>query len=179
MVTLMGNPMTLEGTVPAEGQMAPDFVLRTGLGPDTGYDLSSDAGSVRILNVVPSLDTPVCQVQTKRFNEEAGNLPGVKIITISADLPVAQARWCGAEGVEAVSCASDYYDGNFGRSWGLRITELGVLARGSGDELHPVVAPKPLGGGPEQVELGFFHHSERGRDIDPHHVERLSLDHGF
>jgi thiol peroxidase len=129
MVTLMGNPVTLEGTPPESGRKAPDFVLRTGLGPDTGYDLSSDAGKVRILNVVPSLDTPVCQIQTKRFNQEAAGLPNVKILTISADLPVAQARWCGAEGIDGVSFASDYYDGNFGRSWGLRINELGVLAR--------------------------------------------------
>ena len=128
-VTFKGNPLTLLGRTPAVGEPAPDFTVRGGLAPDSAYSLGTDAGHVRILNVVPSLDTPVCSIQTRRFNSEADGLPGVKIVTVSADLPPAQARWCGAEGVKNLRCVSDYYDGGFGRAFGLRIKELGVLAR--------------------------------------------------
>ncbi|MHC4471081.1 MAG: thiol peroxidase [Planctomycetota bacterium] len=128
-VTFKGGPLTLLGSTPEEGQAAPAFTVRTGLGPDSEYTPDTDGGTVRILNVVPSLDTPVCSIQTKRMNEEAGSLPGVKVVTVSADLPPAQARWCGAEGVENVTCASDYFDGSFARGFGLRIKELGVLTR--------------------------------------------------
>jgi thiol peroxidase len=128
-VTFKGGPLTLSGRTPAVGEAAPAFTVRGGLAPDSAYTLETDAGRVRILNVVPSLDTPVCSIQTRRFNHEADGLPGVRIVTVSADLPPAQARWCGAEGVTKLTVVSDYYDGSFGRAFGLRIRELGVLAR--------------------------------------------------
>ena len=100
----------------------------------TGNDLKpvtlADTGSAsRIFSVVPSLDTPVCDAQTRRFNEEADKLGGVKIYTVSCDLPFAQSRWCGAAGVESVVTASDYKDGSFGEAWGVMIDELRIHCR--------------------------------------------------
>jgi len=104
--TLKGNPLTLIGPELKTGDTAPDFTL-------TGGDLKpvslKDTGSnVRIISVVPSLDTPVCDAQTKRFNEEVGKLSGVDVITVSMDLPFAQKRWCGAFGVDKVKMLSDH-----------------------------------------------------------------------
>jgi thiol peroxidase len=79
--------------------------------------------------VVPSLDTPVCDAQTKRFNEEAARLPGVDIITVSMDLPFAQKRWCGAFGVDNVKMLSDHMDGSFGSNYGTLIKELRIESR--------------------------------------------------
>src|SRR5262249_45756131 len=91
--------------------------------------LKDSAGKVRILSVVPSLDTPVCDQQTRRFNEEAGKLPGVEVLTISMDLPFAQKRWCGAAAVTHVRTLSDHREGSFGQAYGTLIKELRLDAR--------------------------------------------------
>jgi thiol peroxidase len=125
-----GNPLTLLGPELKVGAKAPSFTLRRGLAPDSAYTLASDAGKVRLFNVVPSLDTPICDLQTRRFNSEAGKLgERVVIVTASMDLPPAQERWCQAAMVENLITASDYFDHSFGLGMGLRIAELGVLAR--------------------------------------------------
>lgn len=126
-VTLRGNPFTLVGPEIKPGQKAPDFTLLTNdLKP---FTLASSAAKVRILSVVPSLDTPVCDAQTRRFNEEASKLPGVEILSISVDLPFAQKRWCGAAGVDKVTTLSDHRDASFGRAYGTLIKELRLDAR--------------------------------------------------
>ena len=125
-VTLKGNPFTLEGEEVQVGQSAPDFTL-------VANDLSSvslaDTNGVRIFSVVPSLDTPVCDQQTRRFNEELASLPGVSVYTVSADLPFAQKRWCGAAGIDQVVTLSDYRDRAFGANWGTMINELKIDCR--------------------------------------------------
>jgi len=119
--------MTLVGPELKPGDKAPDFSVVDGsLKPVT---LSDTGSSVRIFSVVPSLDTPVCDAQTKRFNEEAASLPGVEIFTVSMDLPFAQKRWCGAFGVDKVKMLSDHKDGSFGASWGTLIKELRIESR--------------------------------------------------
>ena len=126
-VTLRGNPMTLAGPELKVGDKAPDFKL---LGNDMKpVTLADTAGKVRILAVIPSLDTPVCDAETRRFNEEAAQLPGVEILTVSMDLPFAQARWCGAAGVKNVRTLSDYRDRSFGPAYGVLIQELQLEAR--------------------------------------------------
>ena len=130
LITFKGSPLTLLGKQVQPGDKAPDFTVRKGLAPDSEYTLASDAGKTRILNVVPSLDTPVCSLQTRRFNQEASKLSDqAVIVTISMDLPPAQARWCAAEGVENLTMTSDYYDRSFAKAYGLMIEELGLLAR--------------------------------------------------
>ena len=111
-VTMKGNPLTLEGRELNIGDMAPDVVLvNNDLKP---VSLSSYRGKVCIISSVPSLDTPVCDMETRRFNEEAGALgDDVAIITVSMDLPFAQKRWCGAAGVDKVITLSDYGDRSF------------------------------------------------------------------
>lgn len=128
MVTMKGNPLTLLGDELKVGDAAPDFVV---LGNDLSpVQFSSFRGKVCIVSVVPSLDTPVCDSMTRRFNEEAVGLgPDVEILTISMDLPFAQARWCGAAGVERVKTLSDHKDASFGESYGVLIKELRLLAR--------------------------------------------------
>ena len=101
-------------------------MVDNGLKPVT---LGDTGKTVRIFSVVPSLDTPVCDAQTKRFNEEAASLPGVEIYTVSMDLPFAQKRWCGAFGVDKVKMLSDHKDGSFGSSWGTLIKELRIESR--------------------------------------------------
>lgn len=130
LITFKGSPLTLLGKQVQPGDKAPEFTVRRGLTPDSEYTLASDAGKTRILNVVPSLDTPVCDSQTRRFNEEAANL-GDKavVVTISMDLPPAQERWCAATGATDLTMTSDYYERSFGRAYGLLIEELGLLAR--------------------------------------------------
>ena len=123
--TLKGNPFTLIGPELKAGDQAPDFslvdnTLKTVTLKDTG-------NQVRIISVVPSLDTPVCDAQTKRFNEEAARLPGVDILTVSMDLPFAQKRWCGAFGVDRVKMLSDHRDGSFGSQ--LRHLDQGTAHR--------------------------------------------------
>ena len=126
-VTFKGNPVTLLGPKLEVGDQAPDFtVLANDLTPVT---LKDSEGTVRIISVVPSLDTGVCDQQTRRFNEEAANLPDVKVLTISVDLPFAQKRWCGAAGIEHVQTLSDHRDLSFGKAYGVAIKELRLLAR--------------------------------------------------
>lgn len=127
-ITFKGNPMTLVGNTATVGKPAPAF---TAVGNDMKpVDLASHKGKVVILSSVPSLDTPVCDTETRRFNEEAGKLgDGVAVLTISLDLPMAQKRWCGAAGIENVTTISDYKDRSFSQAFGLYIKELGLLAR--------------------------------------------------
>ena len=125
--TLRGNPFTLLGPELKVGDKAPDFeAIDNSLKPVT---LATTGDGVRIFSVVPSLDTPVCDAQTKRFNEEAGKLPDVKIYTVSMDLPFAQKRWCGAYGVDHVKMLSDHRNGSFGEHYGTMIKELRILSR--------------------------------------------------
>jgi thiol peroxidase len=126
--TMKGNPLTLIGTDVKVGDEAPDLeVLDNDLSP---VRLSSFRGKVCIISTVPSLDTPVCDMETRRFNEEAGKLSdNVVILTISMDLPFAQKRWCGAAGVDKVMTLSDHRDAAFGEAYGVLIKELRLLAR--------------------------------------------------
>lgn len=127
-ITFKGNPMTLIGPDLKVGDKAPDFsVVDNGLAPVT---LASSSGKVRIISAVPSLDTPVCDTETRRFNQEAANLPGdVALLTISLDLPFAQKRWCGAAGIDRVTTLSDYQTRSFGKNYGVLIKELMLLSR--------------------------------------------------
>ena len=127
-VTMRGKPLTLTGNEPKVGDKAPDFeVLDTGLSP---VSFGSYQGKVVIISSVPSLDTPVCDLETRHFNEEAGKLgKDVEILTISMDLPFAQKRWCGAAGVTHVKTLSDHRDASFGLAYGVLIKELRLLAR--------------------------------------------------
>ena len=125
-VTLKGNPFTLEGSAVSVGDAAPNFTV---VGNDLSEVSLADTSGVRIFSVVPSLDTPVCDQQTRRFNEEAANLDGVTIYTVSCDLPFAQKRWCGAAGIENVVTVSDYKDRNFGAAYGTMINELKIECR--------------------------------------------------
>jgi thiol peroxidase len=124
---MRGNPLTLIGPELKPGDLAPDFtVTDNNLKPVTLKDTGS---SVRIISVVPSLDTPVCDAQTKRFNEEAAKLPDVEILTVSMDLPFAQKRWCGAFGVDKVKMLSDHRDGSFGTNYGTLIKDMRIESR--------------------------------------------------
>jgi thioredoxin-dependent peroxiredoxin len=126
-VTFKGNPVTLLGSEVKVGEKAPNFtVLANDLSPIT---LEDTKGHVRLISVVPSLDTGVCDAQTRRFNEEATKLDNVKVLTISVDLPFAQKRWCGAAGIENVQTLSDHRDLSFGEAFGVVIQELRLLAR--------------------------------------------------
>lgn len=127
-ITLKGNPMTLVGPELKVGDAAPDVTLAANdLSP---VALSSLRGKVVVLAAVPSLDTPVCDLETRRFNQEAGKLgDGVKVLTISMDLPFAQKRWCGAAGATNVVTLSDYRGAAFGTAYGVLIKEIHLLAR--------------------------------------------------
>jgi thioredoxin-dependent peroxiredoxin len=127
-VTFKNNPVTLLGKEVAVGDTAPEFtVLANDLSPVT---LANSKGKVRLISVVPSIDTGVCSVQTRKFNEEASALGNdVEILTISVDLPFAQARWCAAEGIKNVQTLSDHRDLSFGEAYGVVIKELRLLAR--------------------------------------------------
>lgn len=127
-VTMRGNPLTLIGAELKPGQPAPAFKL-VGAGMKE-VTLDQFKGKVKIISTIPSVDTPVCDAETRRFNEEAGKLPGdVVILTVSMDLPFAQARWCGAAGVDKVTTLSDYRGAHFGEAYGVLIKELYLLAR--------------------------------------------------
>jgi thiol peroxidase len=118
--------MTLAGTALSVGVKFPDFTVATNeLAPFTLADTSGK----RVFLTVPSLDTPVCDLEVRTFNEKAAALPGVGIYVVSKDLPFAQARWCGAAGISAVQTLSDYRDGSFGQATGTYIQELGLLTR--------------------------------------------------
>ena len=127
-VTMKGNPVTLIGDELKVGQPAPDFeVLDNTLKP---VRFSSYKGKICIISSVPSLDTPVCDMETRKFNQMASKLgPEVNILTISMDLPFAQKRWCGAAGVDKVVTLSDHRQAEFGNAYGLLIKELRLLAR--------------------------------------------------
>jgi thiol peroxidase len=125
---MRGNPMTLVGPELKTGQTAPAFTaVGKGLAPVT---LDQFKGKVKIIASVPSLDTPVCDAETRRFNEEASKLPGdVQVLTVSMDLPFAAARWCGAAGVNNVTTLSDWRNAEFGEAYGTLIKELHLDAR--------------------------------------------------
>jgi thiol peroxidase len=127
-ITFKGNPFTLLGPELKVGDKAPDFaVVDNGLAP---VSLANSAGRIRIISSVPSLDTPVCDTETRRFNQEAAGLPGdVVVLTISLDLPFAQKRWCGAAGIDKVTTLSDYRERSFGQNYGVLIKELLLLTR--------------------------------------------------
>jgi thioredoxin-dependent peroxiredoxin len=127
-VTFKGGPLTLIGPELKAGDKAPDFkLIDTGLKPVT---LADSKGKTRLISVVPSIDTPVCDLQTKRFNEEASKLPAhVVVLTVSMDLPFAQARWCGAVKADKVQMLSDYQEHSFGQAYGVLIKELKLLSR--------------------------------------------------
>jgi thiol peroxidase len=127
-VTMRGNPMTLVGPELKPGQQAPNFTLvAKDMKPMT---LDNFKGKVKIIASIPSLDTPVCDAETRRFNEEASKLPGdVQVLTVSMDLPFAAARWCGAAGVNNVTTLSDWRGAKFGEAYGALIKELHLDAR--------------------------------------------------
>lgn len=126
-VTMKGSPLTVLGPERKPGEKLPDFtVVDNGLQPVRAADT---AGKVRIFAAVPSLDTPVCDRETRRFNEAASALGGVEVIVVSTDLPFAQKRWCGAAGVDRVRTLSDYQTGSFGLAMGTLIKDLRLEAR--------------------------------------------------
>ncbi len=125
--TLMGNPITLIGPELKVGDTAPDFqCVDVGLKPVT---LQDTGNAVRIFSVIPSLDTPVCDAQTKRFNEEIVKMAGVEVYTVSMDLPFAQKRWGSAFNVDRVKMLSDHRDGSFGANYGTLIKDLRIESR--------------------------------------------------
>jgi len=128
LVTMKGKPVILVGQAVKVGQKAPDFeVTANDLSP---VKLSSFAGKVCIIASVPSLDTAVCDLETRKFNEKASQLGSdVVVLTISMDLPFAQKRWCGAAGIKNVQTLSDHRDVSFGRAYGVLIKDLRLLAR--------------------------------------------------
>jgi thiol peroxidase len=128
LVTFQGNPLTLVGDKVAVGQPAPDVeLLASDLSP---VKISSFKGKVCLIASVPSLDTPVCDTETRKFNEAASQLGAEAVVlTVSVDLPFAQARWCGAAGVGTVKTLSDHRDVAFGTAYGMLLKELRLLAR--------------------------------------------------
>ncbi|MBN1906158.1 MAG: thiol peroxidase [Deltaproteobacteria bacterium] len=127
-ITMHGNPLTLLGSEVKVGDMAPEATLiDNSLAP---VNISSYRGKVLVISSVPSLDTPVCDIETRRFNKDAEGLgKDITILTVSMDLPFAQKRWCGAAGIERVITLSDHRDASFGTSYGMLIKELRLLAR--------------------------------------------------
>lgn len=127
-VTMKGRPLTLLGPVIKAGDQAPDFTLVDNELRE--LNLKDFESQVLIVSAVPSLDTPVCDMETRRFNTEAASLsPEIKILTVSMDLPFAQKRWCGAAGVDQVMTLSDHRYVSFGMHYGVLIKELRLLAR--------------------------------------------------
>ncbi len=126
-VTMRGKPVTVIGPELKVGDKAPEFqCVDSTMKPAS---LAETGDRVRIFSVVPSLDTPVCDAQTKRFNDEAARLPGVDIYTVSVDLPFAQKRWCGAFGIDRVKMLSDHRDTSFGTNYGTLIKKLRIESR--------------------------------------------------
>jgi thiol peroxidase len=127
-VTFEGNPLTVVGNLPKVREPAPDFeVLANDL---SAVKLSDFQGKVCVICAVPSLDTPVCDTEIRKFNEQAASLgDDVVVLALSTDLPFAQARWCGAAGIENVQTLSDHRDTEFGKSYGILIEGLRLLAR--------------------------------------------------
>ncbi|WP_462420988.1 thiol peroxidase [Salinicoccus sp. Marseille-QA3877] len=126
-VTFQGNPVTVSGNEVKVGDTAPDFtVLNNSL---EEVSLSDYKGKKKLISVVPSLDTGLCSTQTKKFNEDAGSVDNSVVITISNDLPFAQAKWCAAEGIENAITLSDHKDLSFGKNYGTVMDELRLQAR--------------------------------------------------
>ncbi|MDK9722206.1 MAG: thiol peroxidase [Rhodospirillales bacterium] len=129
-VTLKGNPINTNGQLPAKGSAAPDFKLvNIDLGDVSLKDL---AGKTVVLNIFPSIDTPVCAASVRRFNSELSKLGSAVVLCASADLPFAHKRFCGAEGLDRVSSVSDIRDKDFGNRYGVKIIDgplAGLLAR--------------------------------------------------
>jgi thiol peroxidase len=129
-ITFKGTPMTLLGEELKIGQVAPDFKLHYFEGGLKAWTLADLKGKPSLVSVVPSLDTGVCQLQTKRFNQELGALAGkIHAVTVSRDLPFAMNRFCGAEEIKGLKVGSDYQNGAFGEQWGVMIDELKLLTR--------------------------------------------------
>jgi thiol peroxidase len=129
-VNFKGSPVPLEGPELKAGDRAPDFTLQLSANAGLGdISLADFAGKTLLISVVPSLDTSVCALQTKKFNEKAAQLPdSVAVLTVSTDLPFAQGRFCGAEGIDKIQVASDHRDASFGKAYGVLIAE-GPLTR--------------------------------------------------
>jgi thiol peroxidase len=159
--TFQGNPLTLIGSELKVGDKAPDFkLIDTGLKPVT---LADSKGKTRLISVVPSIDTGVCDLQTKRFNQEASKFPaGVVVLTVSMDLPFAQGRWCGLAGADKIQMLSDYQEASFGIAYGVLIKELRLLSRavfvvGSDDKIQYVEYVKEITQHPDyEKALGFL-----------------------
>jgi len=124
---MRGKPLTLLGPELKAGEKAPDFEAVSDA--MQSVNLEKTGHGVRIFSVIPSLDTPVCDAQTKRFNEEAAKLDGIEIYTISMDLPFAQKRWCGAFGIDKIKMLSDHRTGSFGENYGTLIKDLRIESR--------------------------------------------------
>lgn len=156
MATVMfkDKPVTLLGNEVKVGQAAPDFKIQKS-SDMSDYTLASAAGKTRIIASVPSLDTPVCDLETKRFNEEASKLANVEIVCVSMDLPFAQKRWCGAANIDKVITASDHRDASFGKNYGVLI---------SGGPLDRVLARAVFVVGPDNK----FKHVEYVSSIGDH-----------
>ena len=126
MTTFIGKKVTLVGKLPQVGELAPDFTI---LATDLTKKSLSDFTGRKVISVIPSIDTGICSTQTRRFNQELAEMDQTVVITVSCDLPFAQARWCGAEGLEGAVTLSDYYDHSFGKAYGLLMEEWNLLAR--------------------------------------------------
>lgn len=165
-VTFKGNPLTLIGPELKKGDKAPNFqLLANDLSPVT---LETFKGKTKLISVVPSLDTPVCDQQTKRFNEEASKLPSnVTVLTVSADLPFAQSRWCGAAHADKIKCLSDHRETAFAKAYGVLIKELRLLSRsifviGADDKIQYVEYVKEITQHPNyESALGSLRESAR------------------
>src|SRR5580765_1203181 len=149
--TLKGNPFTLVGAEVKVGQKAPEFSALAGdLSPVT---LASSKGKTRLLISVPSLDTPTCDAETRRFNEEAAKMSGIEVIVVSMDLPFAQGRFCQTAGIKNLKTVSDHRDTSFGKAYGTLIKELRLLSRaifvvGADDTVQYVEYVKDVGSHP-------------------------------
>lgn len=127
MPTFLGQPVHFQGQQLQVGDVAPDFsLIATDL---SRKSLADFAGKKKVISVVPSIDTGICSTQTRRFNQELSDMEDTVVITISMDLPFAQKRWCGAEGLENAHMLSDYFDQSFGKSYALLMEEWHLLAR--------------------------------------------------
>lgn len=152
-VTFKGQPLTAVGPRLKVGDKAPDFTVINGkLDEET---LATTSGKVRLIASVPSLDTPVCDLETRRFNEEAVSLgPDVVVLTVSMDLPFAQNRWCAAAGIQRVRTLSDHRTASFGLNYGVLVKELRLLQRAvfvvdRDDTIHYVEYVKEIGQEPD------------------------------
>jgi len=160
-ITFKGNPMTLIGPEIKVGDKAPDFQVTAG--DLSTVTLQNFKGKTKLISVVPSLDTPVCEQQTRRFNEEASKLPAdVEVLTISMDLPFAQKRFCSTAGIQKVRTLSDYKSASFGQAYGTLIKELHLLTRsvfiiGPDDKVQYVEYVKEVTNHPNyEAALNFF-----------------------